>query len=95
MWSISDIVLCGYIVSYRGYCYIGNGAMLDPPKNNCQFAIYTNICYPDTMFAKILLVWLAFAVMLWVMLAGVLLEKHIKIFKESLEKEEIVAMSVY
>ena len=58
------------------------------------------------MFAKILLVWLTFAVMLWVVLAGVLLEKHIKIFKESLEKEEyetsslraepiIVAMSVY
>ena len=52
-------------------------------------------CYPGTMFAKILLVWLAFAVMLWVMLAGVLIEKHIKTFKESLEKEEIVAMSVY
>ena len=47
------------------------------------------------MFAKILLVWLAFAVMLWVTLGGVLLEKHIKTFKESLEKEEIVAMSVY
>jgi len=47
------------------------------------------------MFAKILLVWLTFAVMLWVVLAGVLIEKHIKIFKESLEKEEIVAMSVY
>lgn len=77
----------------------------DPPKN-IGFASYTNICYPDTMFAKILLVWLTFAVMLWVVLAGVLIEKHIKIFKESLEKEEyetsslraepiIAAMSVY
>ena len=47
------------------------------------------------MLAKILLVWLTFAVILWAMLAAVLLEKHIKIFKESLEKEEIVAMSVY
>jgi len=47
------------------------------------------------MFAKILLVWLTFAVIVWAMVAVVLLEKHIKIFKESLEKEEIVAMSVY
>jgi hypothetical protein len=47
------------------------------------------------MLEKIFLIWLALAVMVWAVIAGVLIEKHIKIFKESLEKEEIVASSVY
>ena len=47
------------------------------------------------MLERILLIWLALAIMIWAIVAGVLLEKHIKIFKESLEKEEIAAMSVY
>jgi len=45
------------------------------------------------MLEKIFLIWLAFAVMLWAVVAGVLLEKHVDIVKDSLESD--VAMSVY
>lgn len=55
------------------------------------------------MLERILLIWLALAIMIWAVVAGVLLEKHIKIFKESLENETsslraepiIAAMSLY
>ena len=46
------------------------------------------------MLEKILLIWLALAIMIWAIVAGVLLEKHIKIFKESLEKEEYETSSL-
>ena len=45
------------------------------------------------MLEKILLIWLALAIMIWVVVAGVLLEKHIDIVKDSLESD--AAMSLY